>query len=256
MNLYTLKLLSIECIRDRYFKIALESHDISKEALPGQFLHILVSSDPYPLLRRPFSIHRVRDGRVEILFEVVGKGTRCLRERQVGERLNVIGPLGSGFQMTKGKRPILVGGGIGVAPLLFLAEVHTRMGERPLFFLGGKDKDNLLCKEDLEGLGVDLRLVTEDGSVGRKGLVTEVLEEFLASQDEMSYSISSCGPRGMLREVAMLSHKFGLPCEVSLEERMACGVGACAGCAVKTHLGYKRVCRDGPVFDSRVIVWK
>ena len=229
-------------------------------AEPGQFLHVRCAGDNYPLLRRPLSIHRLRgSSQLEIFYQVVGRGTAILSGRKAGESLDVIGPLGNHFRIEKEvERQVLVAGGMGVAPLVFLADrMRGRRGTRHAF-LGAKTRDLLLEEERIASLGFEMHLATEDGSAGFRGLVSEALAEWLGEREERT-ALYACGPFAMLAAVARLAGQRGIPCQVSLENFMGCGVGACRGCAVevkgdKPH--YLRVCRDGPVFLAGQIVWE
>ncbi len=226
-------------------------------AKPGQFAMVKVTDGIDPLLRRPLSIHRVvasEAGEFEVLFRVAGAGTRRLARAQVGERLDVLAPLGRGFRL-EGKRPLLVGGGIGVAPLLFLAEALLERHLRPKLLLGGRADRDVLCHDDFACLAVPYALATEDGSLGEPGLVTRLLERELAGGTDGAV-VYACGPSPMLAAVAQLCREAGVPCQVSLEAHMACGVGACLGCVVPgTRETYLRVCKEGPVFDAGEIDW-
>jgi dihydroorotate dehydrogenase electron transfer subunit len=242
-----------------YYKICLSCAIIARTAQPGQFLEVKVSAAAEPLLRRPFSIHRLDKTRVEILFEVLGLGTKLLAEKKAGQYLDIIGPLGNGFNYRSpgqqvSRSPILVAGGMGVAPLLFLAEklVHSK----PLVLLGTKTKKQVLCENEFKKLGCTVKIATDDGSRGFKGKVTELLKYLLSTIDYRLSTIYACGPKPMLREVAAIAKKYNIPTEVSLEEHLACGIGACLGCVVDTPEGFKRVCKEGPVFKADEIIWQ
>lgn len=249
----------VEEVKPGYARIRLKPLD-PRDALPGQFAMVRTRDGTEPLLRRPFSIHRVdpATGEFEILFRVVGKGTALLSKLHPGALLDVLYPLGRGFG-TAGERPLLVGGGIGVAPLLFLAEDLIRKGKSPKLLLGGRSDRDLLCHGDFECLAVPAAYATEDGSSGETGLVTALLKRELENAGEegrAAYTVHACGPVPMLAAVARMAESFNVPCEVSLEAHMACGVGACLGCIVKGAGGLNlRVCSEGPVFDSKSISW-
>ena len=233
----------------------------SRMTRPGQFVMLRVADQLDPLLRRPFSIHRlVTDAGepkgFEILYRVVGKGTSILATCKAGDQLEVLGPRGRGFSLphTMG-RPFLVGGGIGVAPLVFLAEKITERLENPAdcsVFLGAVCDEALLCREVFEELGMNLKLTTDDGSCGDQCLVTHPVEEALV--DAKPDIIFACGPSAMLSCVVDIALEHQIPCQVSLEANMACGMGACLGCAVPRPgqpPSYMHVCQDGPVCDAR-----
>jgi dihydroorotate dehydrogenase electron transfer subunit len=244
---------------DKIVKLTFSSSIISQAAQPGNFLHLRVSRGYYPLLRRAFSIHQTNpaEGQFDILFKVVGPGTEMLSQRRPGDSLDALGPLGNGFSLPGEDRKImLVAGGMGIAPLWFLlsrlAEKH-RNSELTLF-LGARSRDELVYTEELKRSGVRLVIATDDGSAGHQGLVTEVFLDEIQKQDVdfSKLAVYACGPPLMLKRMAQIARSFDFSCQVSLENHMACGVGACWGCAVKQADGtYKRVCTDGPVFDAR-----
>jgi len=254
------KIVYSKRIKDNYFKSILSSPRIALGALPGQFVNIKVNSCQEPLLRRPFSIHRVSGSNIEILYEVLGKGTQILAQKKPGEYLDIIGPLGNGFDALCAKRStlsILVAGGMGVAPLVFLAE--RMISHKFSVLIGAKTKNQILCEKEFKKLGCDVKIATDDGSMGFQGKVTDLLKEALLKNSrtqELKNSIYACGPRPMLKEIANISQKYNIPAQISLEEHMACGIGACLGCVVNTKNGYQRVCKEGPVFAADKIVWE
>ena len=222
-------------------------------------MHLRVSQGYYPFLRRAFSIHGTnpQEGQFEILFKVVGPGTETLSKVSLGDSLDALGPLGNSFSLPGEDRKImLVAGGMGIAPLWFLL---SRLAEkrRPAgltFFLGARNKDQLVYPEDLERWGARLVVATDDGSAGHEGLVTQVFLKEIQHQDVDfgKLAVYACGPPLMLKRMTEIAKKFDFSCQVSLENHMACGMGVCWGCAVKQVDGtYKRVCADGPVFDAR-----
>lgn len=242
-------------VNDDFRLMRLESAYLAKTARPGQFVEALcsaVSKDTTdPLLRRPFGVHRIVKGGIEVLYEMVGKGTQIMSRKKPGEQIRVLGPLGNGFTVNRAKRAIIVAGGIGVAPLVALAQ---KLGPADVF-IGARSLSHLLCEREFRALGCSVSAATEDGSKGYKGLVTALVEKRLADGGQRSV-IYGCGPAGMLKAVASLAAARGIECQVSLEERMACGAGVCLGCPVKVKGGgYKMVCKDGPVFDAAEIAW-
>jgi len=253
-----LKIIRIEKLGKRYFRFAFESPDISSAAVPGQFVEIKTVESDQPLLRRPLGIHRVKGKVFGCLCEIVGKGTELLSKRKVGDYLDVIGPLGNGFNYKFSGRkitklPIIVAGGIGVAPLLFLADKTVKL--KPLVLIGAKTKDQITCEKEFKDLGCSVKIATDDGSRGFKGYISKLLEKELRIQGAKPGIIYACGPKPMLKEIAKVAHKYKVPAEVSLEEHMACGIGACLGCVVDTKDGLKRVCKEGPVFKAEEIIW-
>jgi len=248
------KIIYNKKIRANFFHLAISASGIAKQAAPGQFIEIKVCDGYEPLLRRPFSIHKLSGPEVHILYEVLGEGTEVLSRRRPGEYLDVIGPLGKGFNYNVAvlqcfSVPVIVAGGIGVAPLVFLAE---ELKELKLFVLiGAKTKSQILCEKEFQHLGCDVKIATDDGSCGFKGKVTDLLKKVLRNN-----VIYACGPRPMLKEISRISQEYRIPAQISLEEHMACGIGACLGCVVKTKQGFQRVCKEGPVFKADEIVWK
>ena len=243
--------------------------DIAANIQPGQFLMVRVVETFDPLLRRPFAVHRLHykdpPGSFEILYKVVGKGTRLLTTMQPGDSLNLLGPLGRGFRLPEDKGFVLmVAGGIGIAPLPYLAKTLTASGYKgPLaLWFGGKTSSDLVCVQHFEDLGFAVQLFTEDGSKGRKGLVTDYLEQWLNQQDALPKVMYSCGPYPMQRSVAEVAARLGISSQLSMEALMGCGVGACLSCSLRCRppLGaighhYANVCQDGPVFDGEEIAW-
>ncbi|MDI6736537.1 MAG: dihydroorotate dehydrogenase electron transfer subunit [bacterium] len=252
-----IKILANKKIAPEYYKMALESPEIVRTSTPGQFLHIRVSNNSEPLLRRPFGIHSIKDtGEFEILYRVVGKGTALLSKKKAEEELDVLGPLGNGFKfpVAGNETMVLIGGGAGIAPLFFLAQKAHHL-RQIIVLIGGKTKDQVLCEEEFKKLGIEVRIATEDGSYGHKGLVTDLLNALLHT----SLSIFACGPLPMQKRISIFSSEHNLSCQVSLESRMACGIGACLGCAIKVKgesTTYKRVCIEGPVFEAKEIMWE
>jgi dihydroorotate dehydrogenase electron transfer subunit len=242
------------------FLMALESPEVLAEARPGQFVMIRVTPGIDPLLRRPFSICGTRgDDLFLILYKVVGRGTAMMSKARRAEKLAVLGPLGREFDLPKRDcNSVLVAGGIGVAPLIFLAQA---IDTGKIAFLAGYRSANEILPLEQFGLdAMETLISTDDGTAGHHGFVTELLENHLAGFSEDPSLIFSCGPLPMLDRVAELALKRKIPCQVSLETNMACGVGACQGCAVRAsseeNRTYFHVCQDGPVFDIQKLDWK
>ncbi len=242
-----------------YYRIVLKAPEIARTARPGHFVMLRVSENLDPLLARPFGISSVpAKSSIEIFYRVVGRGTGLLTGRKAGEQLNVLGPIGNGFPLPDRKAAlVMVAGGSGFPPLHFLAQ---RARCRSHLFFGSRDKACLPPTGVLNSFRevcAKVHLATEDGSRGTKGMITGVLEAFLDRMEQKTgLVLYACGPHAMLGAVARIAFKHSLPCFVSLEARMACGVGACMGCSVPVKEGgYKRVCKEGPVFDAREIDW-
>jgi dihydroorotate dehydrogenase electron transfer subunit len=218
-----------------------------------------------PLLRRPFSLLGLirEEGRItgiEILYKVVGKGTELLSHCSKGGCLSVLGPLGNAFQVPEScRRLILVAGGVGVPPIRFLATSMLDQENRPercVVFIGGRSKEDLVCITEFDLPDFLLDISTDDGSIGHHGVVTRSLEKALAA--DPADLICACGPEGMLKAVSAIAGERNIPCQVSIEAMMACGMGACLGCAVQSaddNSRYLHVCADGPVFDTNRLAW-
>jgi len=242
------------------YHITLQAPRLAAAAKPGQFVMVRVAPGFAPTLRRPFSLHRFdrEAGRIELIYQVLGKGTALLAGRKPGEELELLGPLGNGFWFSGESRVALVGGGMGITPLLAAAEHLAGEGKEVVTFLGARTGDYLLAAEKFAHLG-PLYLTTDDGSRGEKALVTKPLAEYL--ENNRPDLVLACGPLPMLRAVAEVVNSRGIPAQVSLEQRMGCGLGVCLGCAfpirAETPEGYtyKRVCHDGPVFWAHEVLF-
>jgi len=233
----------------RLLKISFDFPRLAKAACPGQFLQMAIEDTRDPFLRRPFTIYRVMRNTIEILYEVVGKGSRLLSDKKKGERLKVMGPLGNTFTLDLKKRiHVAVGGGVGIAPFIFLGQripVHY-------FLMGARSKEGLLPSSEFRALSGKKIFATEDGSHGIKGFVTAGLEKVIHEVgDAKKLYLFVCGPKKMLEAVMEMAERFGIEGEASMDERMACGIGACLGCMVKTRDGYKTSCKDGTVFNFK-----
>lgn len=249
-------------IKNQYFKMTFSSGPIAQEARPGQFVHLQCFNGLEPFLRRPFSIHQLPSpDEVQILYKVVGRGTELLSQKREGELIDVMGPLGHGFSLSASKSHLLVAGGMGVAPMVYLAQCLRREGRDSLsIILGARQKEEILCLEEFEALPARIFTVTEDGSLGRRGMATDLIKE-VAEGCPHPLSLYACGPWAMLAQTSAIAMEESYSVQVALEERMACGVGAClcCPCPVYTPEGtttYQRVCKDGPVFDGSKVAWE
>ena len=237
-------------ISDGIYRMVLHAEKIALASQPGQFVMVMKPDDSGAFLRRPFGIADADAGAgmVTIIYRLVGKGTRAFARMKQGELLSVEGPIGHGFTVGAGKT-LLVGGGLGIAPLLFLAK---RLPEQPVFLIGGRSEREVFWKELLAPLAEKIYVTTDDGSFGTKGFTTTLLPDVLAK--ETPARVVTCGPTVMMQGIAKIVRDAGLPCEVSLEKRMACGIGVCLGCTFETTRGTrKKVCVDGPVFDAKEV---
>ncbi len=221
---------------------------------PGQFINIKVNDAGMPLLRRPFSVYHVEGDTVAIIFNVVGLGTRLLSAKRPGEQLDILGPLGRPFGLDdRFSTALLVGGGLGVAPLPMITDALRGRGRSVVTFLGSRTRDQLVPAH-LE----NVQIATDDGSEGFHGTVVDLLRRYLRDHHLPGPKIFGCGPTRMLKELARLSAEIQIPCEVSLESAMACGIGICQGCPVETmgrEKKYALVCTDGPVFSTECLVF-
>lgn len=246
-------ILNEQLAPDRYL-LKIRAPRIAETAQPGQFVNLKLSNDYRFLLPRPFSISRVKGGVIELLFKVVGSGTQVLSNYRAGQFLEILGPFGKGFRLSEAsKRALLVAGGIGLASLRFLSYELDKRGTAQLLLYGEESQRFWLPLEKLLPESCSRWLVAED-SFERHGLVTDFLQSALDKfKPQIVYS---CGPIEMLCKVASFVQQSGLKAEVALEEKMACGFGACWGCVCYTTEGYKRICQDGPVFQVEEIEWK
>lgn len=249
-----LKVASVGNLNGRYVLLKLTDNAPLPEMLPGQFVDVRVDDTSDVLLRRPISVHYVDKERNELwlLIAAIGRGTRRLARLKVGDTLNCVLPLGNGFTMPESSRErvLLIGGGVGVAPLLYFGHELRQMGCEPTYLLGARTANDLLELDAFQATG-RVYVTTEDGSVGEKGFVTNhsVLEDCVFDR------IVTCGPKPMMVAVAKYAQKVSVECEASLENMMACGVGACLCCVEKTVDGNLCVCKDGPVFSTSKLMW-
>ena len=230
----------------QYFKLVLRHPSTLPEIMPGQFVEVEVKDNKNVYLRRPISIHDVdcNANTISLLIQIVGKGTTTLSTMKVGDTINLVYPLGKGFSV-EGHNVLLVGGGCGLAPLLHTARCYHAKGIRPTVLLGGRNADLIPIKDEFSQFA-DLHFATEDGSLGEKGLVT-THSMFGKNYDR----IVTCGPNPMMKAIARYANEHGIDCEVSLENSMACGIGACLCCVADTDKGHKCVCKEGPVFEAK-----
>ena len=251
-GVYDCAIVKKERLAESIYSITASCSDIVGIARAGQFVSVKCGEER--LLRRPISICQVSDDELSLVFEAKGDGTKWLSLREPGQKIDILGPLGNGFSMPEGNA-IAVGGGIGSPPLLFAAESSKSITAA---VLGFRSMDRIILKDEFEVACEKLMIATDDGSSGIEGTVAKPLEILLESGEYDA--VLACGPRTMLQTVAELCRKHGVRCQVSLEERMACGVGACVVCACATMIdgieGMSRVCKDGPVFNAEVVKWQ
>lgn len=232
-----------ECISKNTFEMIL-SGDTKAFTAPGQFLNIKLDGF---YLRRPISVCDYDDNTITIIYKVVGKGTEKMSEMKKGEKLDILTGLGNGFDISKsGDKPIVIGGGAGVPPMFNLAKELIKSGKKPTAILGFNSEEEIFYKEEFEKIGADVIITTVDGSVGTKGFVTDAIKTL-----DYTY-FYTCGPEPMLKAIYNNTKTSG---QLSFEERMGCGFGACMGCSCKTKYGNKRICKDGPVLIKEEIIW-
>lgn len=249
------RVVSNERLTEGVGLVTLEAPLCARAVRPGQFVHLRVASGASEILRRPFSVHRADGTRIEILYQVLGAGTLRLADKQPGdESMDLIGPLGHGFEMDEGiAHALLVTGGLGAAPMGMLASELAERGVAVVVAMGAPTASRLVARSLFERVARQVRVATDDGSDGHQGQVTELSERFL---EEMDFDVVyTCGPEAMQRIVARQASAVDVPCQVSLERLMACGVGACLSCVVTTTSGPRRACVDGPVFSAGEVVW-
>ena len=243
-----------------YRHISFDAPKIAATATPGQFVHVRVPDLEKSALRRPFSIFNAKDGRLELLYKTVGRGTAAMNGIKAGDEVEIMGALGHGFPVKCDGAALLVGGGYGVAPLYFLARRLLALPQPPpvKLFVGGRTKDDLLALDRFEALGgVEIHPATNDGSAGAKGLVTDPLDDELIKLREKGgkFEIFACGPDPMLKAVTLRATGTRSKGWISMDRHMVCGVGACYACIQKTVRGNSRCCIEGPVFAAEDLVW-
>ena len=269
-DIYIGEILSNEEIQKEYFLMKVKLYSSFENPLPGQFVMIRIAGLSDPFLSRPISIYSFSRGRnyctIELLYRVVGKGTQILAGLIKSSQVEIHGPLGGSFEIPESKKQIIfIAGGIGIAPLSLLVEHLGRnnclLKESMSFYLGAQTADAIVGLDKLHNLCYNIEVCTDDGSAGRKALVTDAFKKDMKKYLAADTMIYTCGPKAMVKALSKILRGTKFQCQASLEERMACGTGACMGCAVairdnQDNLSYKRVCADGPVFNIRDIIWE
>ena len=263
----TYKVVSNEKLCPRFYRLCIDAKSISKKVLPGQFIHIRVNDTLEPFFRRPFSVYRAKKY-VEIFYEAIGPGTKILADKQKGDNIDILGPVGTPFDMPpRGtKQVVMIAGGIGIAPFLILSDVlrrersNRRFPEGSVFppmelilLYGGRTRGHVYQMKEFKENGCKIFIATDDGSVGVKGRVSKLYPKM--NIDSASTYIYTCGPNAMMASVQAFARKYKLRGQAACEEVMACALGACLGCSIKTTEGYKTVCCDGPVFDLDEVIF-
>lgn len=255
------QIISNQKVGPRLYLMTLQASELAVRLRPGQFVHMLVPRMEAHILRRPFSVYfcNVDAGIIDILYQVVGFGTDHMTTLAPGETCELIGPVGRVWEPPETGRCLLVGGGVGAAPLFMLCEQIAASNATVEVVLGAQTKDALVCRDRYaQVLGNEPACATDDGTYGRAGFCTTLVEEALAEASASGRPfdyVAVCGPEPLMKIVADMAQKAGVRCQVSMEKRMACGIGACLSCVVDTVEGKKRACVDGPVFDADKVVW-
>lgn len=248
------KIISNEKICSDFYRMRIDAGNILNKCQSGQFIELRVTSSTAPLLRRPFSISRANDC-LEILYKVVGAGTKLMTRLKKNSSVDILGPLGRPFSIPAKeiKQVVMIAGGMGVAPFVFLSDILKEKKIELALLFGAKDKEHVFSTKELKNNGCKVLVATEDGSFGVKGFVTELFGKI--KFNAKTTFIYTCGPNPMMKAVQAFARENGLKGEASLEGIFGCGIGACMGCVVKTTSGYKTACHDGPVFDLDEIVF-
>ncbi len=255
-------ILSNEKVAEDHFLLSCECSKIALYALPGQFVHVLISQGSDLLLRRPFTIYSVDGEVITMLYQIIGDGTQRLSEMPIGAPIRVLGPLGNTFDLRKNPEPaILVGGGAGIASLMLLATNLRKQNIQTIALIGAQHSRRLLSINDLKEIGVTVHIATDDGSVGHHGFVTTLLTDILKNYDLNNPIIYACGPLGMLAATSKITTEFNVHTQVAMENRMGCAMGVCLGCVCPVRIDdnlieYQRVCTEGPVFNATDIAWE
>lgn len=247
-KIFEAHIISNECAVDDVYKLTV-GFDGRLEARPGQFVQLRLPSNEFTL-RRPLGIAALDGARLTMFYRLIGRGTKFLSTVGSGTKIDLIAPLGNGFNVSDGEKILLVGGGVGLAPLLFSARSFNDVD----VLIGGKTASEAeLWSREFNGAVDEMFITTDDGSAGVKGFVSDLLPEVLSKKNYDAVLV--CGPPIMMKNVAALVLEKNIRCEVSMEGRMACGLGACLSCSLETVDGRRKVCKDGPIFDARKIIW-
>ncbi len=249
LKIFDTEIISNAEVSANIFKLEINAPELSQIAKAGQFVQVKISDEF--TLRRPLGIASAKNGVVKIFYRVIGKGTEFLSTKETGEHLNILGALGNGFDTNINGRILLIGGGMGLAPLLSVAEKIDAVD----VLIGGRNKGEVdFWIKEFRAEVDKIYITTDDGSLGSRGFVTSLLPEVLEYEDYAA--LYTCGPEIMMRGVYKIAVENNLPCYVSLERRMACGLGACLSCSIDTASGRKKVCKDGPIFDAREVFYE
>jgi len=250
----TYKVVSNEKLCPKFYRMCIDAKSISKKVLPGQFIHIRVNDQLEPFFRRPFSVYRAKKY-VEVFYEAIGPGTKILADKRKGDDIDVLGPVGTPFNKPpRGiKQVVMIAGGIGIAPFLILSDVLKNNGYELVLLYGGRTRGHVYPMKEFKENGCKVFIATDDGSVGVNGRVSKLYPKI--NIDPTLTYIYTCGPNAMMASVQTFARKYKLRGQAACEEVMACALGACLGCSIKTTEGYKTVCCDGPTFDLNEVIF-
>lgn len=255
------KIIANENINNGFYNLVIQCPYIAENCTPGQFAMLDIGKNHVPYIRRPLAIAAIEreDGTVRFIYKLVGNGTHSLSEMERGSEFTIIGPLGNGYTVPpKDSRVLLVAGGIGITSIMCILQLLRELDCKTYLAMGSRDKNGLLCMEEVQNMCTELCVSTEDGTVGYHGMITPVVEELISKHKfDIAYM---CGPESMMKFVSPVIFNAGIHCEVSMERRMGCGIGVCVGCSCKLNdpqkgLIQKRVCKEGPVFNAQEVVW-
>ncbi len=255
-------ILANDRIAEDHYLLRCKCPEIAQNTLPGQFVHVLISSGTGMLLRRPFTVYTVENDEITMLYQIIGHGTQHLSEMPKGATIQVLGPLGNTFHIEDTVDPaIIVGGGAGIASLMLLVTALKERSIPTIALVGSQNRRRLLSVDDLRAISVPVHIATDDGSVGHHGFVTDILTNMLSKHDLHHPIIYACGPHGMLAAVSKISTEHEVPTQVAMENRMGCAMGVCLGCVCPVRISenlidYQRVCTEGPVFNAEEIAWE
>lgn len=246
------KILTRETLAPDIVSLTVEAGELARASKPGQFVNIACGEGH--LLRRPISICDAEGDTLRVVFQVKGEGTRWLAAQGIGTQLDILGPLGHGYEglYPEQGKVLVTGGGIGVPPMLLAAKAAPNGA---VAAMGYRSQDFVILKEDFEAANCPVKIASDDGSVGYHGFVDALVREYLTEDKDIT-AVFACGPKPMLRNVSKAAREFGVPCYVSMEERMGCGIGACLVCACSVGGHYQHVCKDGPVFHAEEVDWE
>lgn len=252
-NVY--KVVANEKLCPQFWRLSFEAPQLAQEVKPGQFVHIRTNEGFEPFFRRPFSVYRAYQNKVEIFYEVVGPGTKLLSQKEKGDLVDVLGPLGTPFVLPSEsiKQVVMVAGGIGIAPMLVLSDILKKRKLELVLLYGGRTRAHVYPMTEFKENGVKIHVATDDGSIGYKGRVSGLFDKINLNPE--TTFLYTCGPHPMMKAVQDFAKQYNLKGQAACEETMACALGACLGCSIPTTKGFKTVCYDGPAFNLDEVIF-